>query len=242
MPSSGKAPRSASMPACWGASSPRSSAATSALVPATARARPARSPSRTCGSSARAPCRRRRGSRPRAGRGARSRSVEVDADHLERIVEAPVGLHALEARADRERCVDLGPEAMRRGEVEAELASGRPSRPGPSSPRPRRAEALGPRAHLGARALGAAAGEDHRPRGIVQQLGRAVEGLRGQHGSPRAAAPRRPASTQASRAITSMASERDRARPAGAVSRSLGHRRPASSAPRCAPPIGSGAA
>ena len=95
--------------------------------------------------------------------------VEVDPDHLERRVQPPVHLHALETRADGQRDVDLGPEAMRGRDVERELrapvdhALAHPARDH------RRAETFGDFAHERAGTLRPAADEDHRPRGAVQQ-------------------------------------------------------------------------
>ena len=103
--------------------------------------------------------------------------VEVDPDDLDGVVQPPVGLDALEARADRERHVDLGPQAVRHGQAERERRAVVHDAAAHPAGDHRRAETLRQRAHLRARALGAAAGEDHRSRRAVQQLGRALDRL-----------------------------------------------------------------
>ena len=99
--------------------------------------------------------------------------VEIDPDDLDGVVQPPVGLDALEARADGERHVDLGPQAVRHGQAERERRAVVHDAAAHPAGDHRRAERLRQRAHLRARALSAAAREDHRSRRAVQQLGRA---------------------------------------------------------------------
>ena len=103
--------------------------------------------------------------------------VEVDADHLERIVQAPVHLDPLEARADHERDVDLRPQAMRHREADAERRAAVHHAPAHPAGDHGRAKKLGQLAHQRAGAGSAAADQNHRPLGAVQQLGSARQRL-----------------------------------------------------------------
>ena len=104
-------------------------------------------------------------------------AVGVDADDLQRIVEAPVLLLRLQARADREHHIGLAPEAVagRRGDREAmapvdhALAH--------AAGHDRRVEQLGDPLNVFARALGTATHDDHGMLGAAQQLRGAFDGV-----------------------------------------------------------------
>ena len=104
-------------------------------------------------------------------------AVDIDANDLERIVEAPILLLRLQTRADSKHDIGLAPEAIAGRHGDRQFVPAIQHALAHASGHDRRIEHFGDQADELASILRTTADHDHRSLGGAQQLGRALDGL-----------------------------------------------------------------